>query len=212
MKRIAFTLAGAAAALALAAGADTTETYDFTGFTAVETAAGIDVEVQQADTYSVVADFERGGPEDIKIEQKGDTLHLSRKSSGMWNRGNKARVTVRVTAPNVSRLAASSGSNLRATGLSAGEVSVSASSGASVDVNGSCETLAARASSGANASLKDLLCASVTTSASSGASLSAYASASATSKTSSGASVSIYGDPEERSANTSRSGGSTSFR
>ena len=193
------------------ASADTQEVYNFSDFNELDIAAGIEVEFTQSDAYSVVADFERGGPDDIKVSQSGDRLSISRKSSRPW-KSNKARVTVRVTAPDLEAIEASSGSSLTATGLTAGDIDVSVSSGASADVSGTCATVNVSASSGGSADLKGLECANAVAKASSGGSVKAFASESADSNTSSGGSVSIWGDPARKDANVSRSGGSTDWR
>ena len=123
----------------------------------------------------VTAEFERGGPDDIKIRMDDDRLYVSRKSGGLW-KDNKARVTVFVTAPEIEELKASSGSSLKASGLTSPELEVDVSSGASVKLSGTCGELEIDASSGASLSAKELQCQSVEVSANSGASIKTYAS------------------------------------
>lgn len=197
------------AAVAFAATADTTKTYDFTGFDELDIAAGVEVKYEAANTYSVVADFSRGGPDDMKIRQDGDRLYISRKMKSGW--GDKLRVTVRVTSPELSEVEASSGSSIRARGINADDFILRVSSGASAELSGTCNELDLKVSSGGNADAKDLQCVSLSASASSGGAASAYASESATGKTSSGGSIDVWGNPPNRTSNHSISGGSTDF-
>lgn len=200
-----------AAACATPALAEKSGAYDFTGFDELDIAAGIDVEFTQADDYSVVADFQRGNEDNIKIRQDGDRLYIARKSSLPW-KNNSTKVTVRVSAPSLEAIEASSGSSLTADNVLTPEIEIDVSSGASVDLSGECDTADIRVSSGGSLSAKDFECVYVTTKASSGGSASAYASASVESNTSSGGSVTIYGNPPERETNKPVSGGSTRFR
>lgn len=212
--RKSLTIASGVAALALSAtlftaSADTTRVYNLSGFDELDIAAGVEVKFTRAPEYSITADFERGGPDDVKVRLDGDRLYLSRKSTRGW--GNKVRVKFIVTAPELNEIEASSGSSLLAEGLESGPMEIEVSSGAAISVHGECTSLEIKASSGGSANAKGLACQSVEAKASSGGSVTAYASESATSKTSSGGSVDIYGNPGSRSANKSISGGATSF-
>lgn len=204
-----FILSTVSAATAFSALADTTETYDFSGFNELDIAAGVEVKYETASTYSVVADFSRGGPDDMKIRQDGDRLYISRKMTSGW--GDKLRVTVRITSPKLNEVEASSGSSIQARGINADDFTLRVSSGASAELSGSCKELDLKVSSGGDADAKDLQCLSLSASASSGGSASAYAIESATGKTSSGGSIDVWGDPPSRTSNHSISGGSTDF-
>ena len=207
-------IASGLAALALSAtlysaSADTTQVYNLSGFDELDIAAGVEVKFTRSPEYSITAEFDRGGPDDVKVRLDGDRLYLSRKSTSGW--GNKVRVKFTVTGPDLNEIEASSGSSLLAEGLQSGQMEIEVSSGAAVSVHGECTTLEIKASSGGSANAKGLTCQSVEAKASSGGSVRAYASDSATSKTSSGGSVDIYGNPASRSANKPISGGSTDF-
>tara|TARA_R110000772_G_scaffold249784_1_gene364316 strand:- start:827 stop:1459 length:633 start_codon:yes stop_codon:yes gene_type:complete len=192
-----------------AALADSTQTYDFTGFDALDISAGVDVTYESSPEYSVVIDFEQGGPNDMKLRQDGSRLYIARKATSGWR--DKVRAKVRVTSPHLDEIEASSGSSIRATGIDSDILVLDASSGASITAEGTCGALKIVANSGGSASAKDVLCEKVAANASSGGSAAAYASAEAKSHTSSGGSVDIYGDPSDREANRPVSGGSTTF-
>lgn len=203
------TITAASAAFVMAALADTDKTYDFTGFDELDIAAGVEVSYETGDHYSVVAHFRQGGPDDMKIRQDGDRLYISKKAMSGW--GNKLRVTLNITSPELNAIEASSGSSIRASGVNAGSFALKVSSGGSAEVSGTCKDIAVKASSGGNADARDLKCESATASASSGGSVEAYASVRATSSTSSGGNVDIWGNPADRTVNNSISGGNTDF-
>ncbi|MEH6409387.1 MAG: DUF2807 domain-containing protein [Hyphomonas sp.] len=189
--------------------ADTSETYDFTGFDALDISAGVDVTYETGPDYAVVIDFEQGGPEDMKLRQDGSRLYISRKATSGWR--DRVRAKVRVSSPHLNEIEASSGSSIRASGLNSEILVLDASSGASIKADGKCGSLKIVANSGGVASAKSVTCQKVAANASSGGSVRAYASEQAKSHTSSGGSVDIYGDPESRENNRSVSGGSTNF-
>lgn len=203
------TLSAIFAATACTAWAGTTETYDFSGFDELDISAGVEVIYEASNNFSVVADFSRGGPDDMKIRQDGDRLYISRKMKSGW--GDKLRVTVRVTSPELNAIEASSGSSIEATGISADDFDLKVSSGASAELSGTCGNLDLKVSSGGRADAKDLHCRTLTATAGSGGSADAYASESATGKTSTGGSIDVWGNPPVRTANHSISGGSTDF-
>ena len=192
-----------------AALADSTKTYDFTGFDALDISAGVDVTYESGPDYTVVIDFKQGGPDDMKLRQDGSRLYIARKATSGWR--DKVRAKVRVTSPHLEEIEASSGASIRATGIDSDILVLDASSGASIKAEGKCGSLKIVANSGGSASAKKLVCQKAAANASSGGSATAYASAEAKSHTSSGGSVDIYGDPADREANHSVSGGSTTF-
>lgn len=192
-----------------AAVADSTQTYDFTGFDELDISAGVDVTYEAGPGYAVVIDFKQGGPDDMKLRQDGSRLYIARKATSGWR--DKVRAKVRVTSPHLEEIEASSGSSIRATGIDSDILVLDASSGASIKAEGKCGSLKIVANSGGSASAKDVVCQKVAANASSGGSARAYASTEAKSHTSSGGSVDIYGDPADREANRSVSGGSTTF-
>ena len=190
--------------------AGTSQSYDYTGFDELDISAGVDVTYESGPEYSVIIDFENGGPDDMKLRQDGSRLYIARKMISNW-RDDKVRAKVRVTSPAMTEIEASSGSSIRASGLEADILVLDASSGASIKANGKCGSLKIVANSGGSADGQNVTCEKVAANASSGGSVSASASLEAHSHTSRGGSVDIYGNPQQREQNKSMSGGSTSF-
>jgi Putative auto-transporter adhesin, head GIN domain len=210
MHTISISILALAALAAPGAFAETTKTYDLKGFDEIQVAAGMEAEFVTAPTYSVVLTFLRGDPDNVIVKMDGTRLKISHKASFGWN--NRVQAKARISGPGLKAIDASSGAELTVTGLNATTLSIGVSSGASVDVSGTCDTLVFSASSGADADLKDLVCETAAINASSGASATITATQSATSDASSGASVDVYGNPASRKANKSMSGGETTFR
>lgn len=184
--------------------------HTYTGFSKVDVSAGVEVVLAQGG-FDVTAETTEGqGFDKLIVEVNGDTLRISRKPQ-TWNMGGGPRYRVSVSAPAYSELDISSGASLRGDGLRLNALEVDVSSGASVQLGGTCSSLDLDMSSGASFSGDDLRCESATVDASSGASAHAFASRVAKGSASSGASVSFSGNPSQVERDTS-SGGSVSAR
>jgi len=225
MLRRTLLLSAVGLALALPASAET-KPYDMKNFSALDASAGVTIIFEEGETQSIIAENRDGNFDRLRIENRGDTLFIGRKNTGLFSR-NKQNYTVRITAPSVYGIEASSGATVTATGVSGDDVELSASSGASIDVKsieardisleansgsrlnakGTCTDADLSASSGANISAGDLVCISVNADASSGSSIHAYASQSVAGEASSGASIRVKGSPAQIDKNRS-SGGS----
>lgn len=193
-----------ATATALTAFADE-QNFSFSDFDSVEASAGVDVVLRQGD-YSVRAEGSEKALERLKVEKRGRTLHIGRRNT-TFSWGTTGPVTVTVSAPNYAGLSASSGSDVSGSGLRLTDVSVSVSSGADMELAGSCEELTVSVSSGSDFDGEDLHCQNVTASASSGADANVWAARSLVGSASSGGDIDVYGEPESITKNTS-SGGS----
>lgn len=207
---IAFALPGAALAA--------TRNYDTGAFEKVSVSAGIEVEITSGPNRSVVAENRSGDFEDLKISVEGDTLHIGRPSGSWFSRmfsGSRPDYKVRVVAPVLRSLSASSGAEVDARGSFEGDISITASSGSEVDaagirggnvkastssgsdidLAGSCISFEAHASSGSDLDADDLKCENVTLQASSGSDVSVYASKRVGGNASSGSDVLVRGRP-----------------
>lgn len=194
-----------AGATALAAFADE-QNFSFSDFDSVEASAGVDVVLRQGN-YSVRAEGSEKALERLKVEKRGDTLHIGRRNTSGFNWSSGGSVTVTVSAPGYTAISASSGSDVSGSGLNLTDVSVSVSSGADMELAGSCEELTVSVSSGSDFDGEDLHCQNVTASASSGADANVWAARSLVGSASSGGDIDVYGEPESITKNTS-SGGS----
>lgn len=194
-----------ASAVALPAFADK-QTFSISGFDSVEASAGVDVILRQGG-FSVEADGSEKALERLKIEKRGDSLHISRRSGGGLNWGTSGKVTVTVTAPRYVALSASSGSDVEGSDLDLKDVTISVSSGADMELSGSCDALTVSVSSGSDFEGEGLHCQTVTASASSGADADVWAARSVVGDASSGGDIDVHGQPASITKNTS-SGGS----
>ena len=206
---LAFPLAGCVVGGAMGQTYSETQRHTYTNFDKVDVSAGVEAIVSQG-AFDVKAETVDGENFDnLIVEVRGDTLHISRKMNMMnWN-GPKYRVTV--SAPTYTAFEASSGSHLEGGNLALKDLSIDVSSGASVDLAGACGELDLDISSGAHFDGADLRCATAMVDASSGASANAFASQLADGEASSGANVTFHGKPQQVREDTS-SGGSVQAR
>lgn len=204
-----------------------TKNYTVGDFNQIDVSAGVEVIFQAGETQSIVAENTNGKFEKLILETRGDTLVISRKSQSWFGGRNRERYKVVVTAPAVSSVEASSGANVKATGIigdqvalsvssgaslfaaniEAGYVDLEASSGSDLDAFGTCDKADFSSSSGASIDADELVCNSIDASASSGSSVRAHATVKVEGTASSGASVKVVGGATEISKDKS-SGGS----
>ncbi|MBI1340158.1 hypothetical protein GC169_08120 [bacterium] len=182
--------------------------YNLSGFKRIDVSAGVDVVVRQG-PFSIEAQESRGDFDDLRIELKGDRLEIGRK--GMMRMWSRKSYSVTVSAPELTRLEASSGASISARDITAGDIRVEASSGSDIEISGTCDRLEVESSSGADVNARDLKCRDVMADASSGADIRAFASQNAKGEASSGADIDFFGEPATRDFKKS-SGGDVSFR
>lgn len=211
---------GTAAFLSLSSQAVIAEetTYDFSGFTRIKVAEGIDVTIVSGTSeYRVTA--EAGGltgTSPLKITQQDNQLTIKRKQSwsplmGIFD----GQLKVTVELPELAYLSVhadaqamlsgkvstevefdlSSGSTLAAKGIETEAIIIEVSSGSEIDITGQCQRLNVKASSGGQVDAYDLRCAEVRASASSGADVNVTATQRLNAKASSGGDVSVRGNP-----------------
>ncbi len=186
----------AASILAISAAQAETKTYDFDGFTIVKAAAGVDVEITVGGAYSVRAEGDPKQLEKLKMQLSGDTLKIARKRSGGWFQNNRrSDFTIYITTPVLEGVEVSSGAEVNADAIDAGEFRASVSSGADASLSGRCAMIDASASTGADLDAAELQCETANASVSTGADLRLYASSSIKASASTGGDITVYGGP-----------------
>lgn len=207
-----------------------TRTFDVGSFTNIDISAGLDLEFQEGASQSVTVENTKGDFSDIEVLVRGDTLVLKRKKNMNWGQ-RRQRYGISVSAPMISGLEASSGSDVSGSGMSGEAISIDVSSGADVSVtgvnggtvtidtssgsdatvSGSCVTVRADASSGSDLEARDLICQNGEADASSGSDIAIHVTGSVRADASSGGDVDVYGGPTDVTTDKS-SGGSVSIR
>jgi hypothetical protein len=210
MSRTILALAAFAAASVSAANAEE-KRYQISGFTSVSASAGTDVSVVVGGDYSVVATGDAKALERLRVELDGKELSIGRKPQTGWNFKRTGPVEIKVTMPALDGADVSSGASLDVTGVDAGALAVEASSGGSLEIDGTCDALTLDVSSGGSIDGDELKCGTANADASSGGSADLYASESLMADASSGGSLSVSGSPKQVSKDTS-SGGSVSVK
>ncbi len=197
---------GVIAAAAVTAAYADEQSFSITGFDEIDASAGVNVILKQGG-YSIRADGSEKALERLRVEKRGDTLHIGRRSNGAFNWGSSGKVTVTVSAPDYQAVEASSGADVAGANLELTSIVVSVSSGADVELAGSCDDLTVSVSSGSDFDGEQLRCQTVTASASSGADANVWAARSVVGSASSGGDIDVHGQPASITRNTS-SGGS----
>ncbi len=207
-------------------------TYDVGAFNNIDISAGLDLEFTAGEAQSISVENAKGDFSDIEVIVRGDTLVLKRKKNMNWGWNRKRlRYGITVSAPQISGLEASSGSDVSGRNMSGSEIRIDVSSGSDVtvagvdggtvmietssgsdaSVSGTCVTVRADSSSGSDLDARDLRCQNGYADASSGSDISIYVTGSVDADASSGADVDVYGSPTDVQSDKS-SGGSVSIR
>lgn len=190
---------------AFRASAETRNYGSLTGFNEISSSAGVNVVLKQG-PYSVTAEERDGNFDKLVLETRGSKLVIGRKNE-WFSFGGGPRYTVTVSAPDITAISASSGSDLDGKGISFRNLEVHISSGADVRLDGQCAELEVHVSSGADFKGEGLKCETARVSASSGAGAHAFATKVAKGDASSGGGVTFHGAPAQLEKHTS-SGGS----
>lgn len=227
-------LTAASVAVLLIAGTASAETrsYDVGSFTAIDASAGLDVTFTTGSEQSVTVENRKGNFSDIEVLVKNDTLVLKRTKKNNWGWGKKReRYRVSVSAPLISNIEASSGSDVKGSGLSGDSIFIDVSSGADVSVesvtggtvrlesssgsdltiSGTCNEVRADSSSGSDINAGNLVCTNGRAEASSGSDITIHVTGRVSADVSSGADVNVRGGPTEVDTDKS-SGGSVNIR
>jgi len=207
-----------------------TETRELDRFTAVEVSGNIKLTLIQSDEHKAEIELIKGDLSKLVTEVRGKTLKLKFKNKEGWNwGGNQNKAAITLYFKDLEYLDASAGASVGGEEtIQSDEMSVDASSGASIRIDLECSTLDVDVSSGASLRLAgntgnqkvdvssgasyngvDMISETVKIEASSGASAKVFASKEINADASSGGSIRYKGDPAKTNIDPGRySGGS----
>jgi len=205
--------------------AQETQIRKVSGFIGIEVSEGIKVTLTMGDEEKVEVFADKEYIDKVITEVNGNDLEIYIKGNNNWNKGRK--IEVKVTAKDINKIHASSGSSLTTTNkIKTNELKISVSSGAGANVECEVDYVFTDASSGANAKIKgntnhfggtassgssisanDLKAQKAKADVSSGASIKIHAVKEIKAEASSGGSVKYSGSPEIKDIHKS-SGGS----
>lgn len=162
MKKLAIQTAAFAGVLALLSGCNehhgpvATETRPLTGFSAIDLEGAARVQI----TVGAPNALELEGPADIleriRTEVRGDTLVIDSRLR-VWLRNTSARVTLRISTPELKALRLGGGNEIRIEGYSGGESSIKAEGAANISATGALDRVVVRMSGAGNVNLRDLV-------------------------------------------------------
>lgn len=193
-------------------------TYDTGRFDAIEISGGIHVDVVPGPDTRVVAETSGADFDHLLIRVEKGVLRIGRPARNWFSFRRRADYQVRVQAPALRSISASSGSRVTVDGgeLAADAFSLHASSGSNLDVqisrgnavtangssgsriylSGNCQSIRVQVSSGAHVDAEDLRCRKADVAASSGSNVSVAASEGVAGNATSGAHVKVRGKPQ----------------
>jgi hypothetical protein len=130
-----------------------TESRSVGEFTAVDVSEGLRVEITVGTPFAVEADFDDNLLENLQIEVRGRTLHISCDPNCDPSRG----AVVRITMPEIVSIDASAGSRVEAGVVSGDRLELKASAGSRINVRGSVDELEIDGSAGSRIEAEDLV-------------------------------------------------------
>lgn len=187
------------------------ENRNLSGFTGISSSSSIDVEVQQGTEFEVTAEADDNLIQNLKTKVEGDKLKIYIGDNVSVRNGT---FRVKVTAPEINYLKASSSSSIDVTGtlksggkiemycsssaditadVDAPDVKADASSSATITLSGRTKNLFAEASSSAEVNAYELLSENTTANASSSGSTDVFASVALKAKASSSGDINYRG-------------------
>ena len=197
-----------------------TRSIELPAFTALDISSGIDAIVTVGSTQSITAEAkDKRLLDDLQLKVEGNTLKAYYDWSffDIFSFGDRDQIKLTITVPALTKVEASAGSDVEATGVTgdalefgsssgadltlravAGKaIDLNASSGAGLKIDGTCVDGKANSSSGSDLDAEHLLCATMDANASSGSDLDVHASKSIKANASSGSDLTVYGNPAE---------------
>ena len=205
MKQVFLAGLGAAVLLGGSVLAQDEQTVPVEAFDRINVGGGFDVEIVAGDTPGVRLRGDAADFEDLEISVRGGLLEVEQ-GSGFFTRRRSLDLVVEITVSELRELDVNRGVSARAHDLVLGDLDLQVSTGGSLRLSGSCDTLEADVSTGGYANAGDLVCANVDARGSTGGELRAHATQSASGRASMGASIRIYGSPSRYEFRTSMGG------
>lgn len=201
-----FLMGATAAVLATGmAAAQDSRDVDVEAFDSIDAGGGMRLVVTVGEAHSVRLTGDADDFDDVEISVRRGELNIDQ-DTGWFGRRHGLDVTVEVTLPAVDELDMGRGISAEVSGVSAGELWIDVSTGARLEVAGTCADLEADLSTGAVLVASDLVCENVDIDASTGAAGRVHASDSASARASTGADLRISGSPERRDSRASLGG------
>jgi len=164
-------LAAAASLSSLALAQSTSDARAIDSFEQLDAGGNFDLRFEPSETASIRFEGDVDDIDDINIDMDGDRLEVRQDGRRFFRIGRRRNldVTVIVTGPGVERFEFSRGVDANVSGLALDSVSIHASTGADLEIDGRCESARIHVSTGANIDGRNLICESIRAHASTGA-------------------------------------------
>lgn len=167
-------LAPAILALAFAAAPASAETRSLSGFEGVQARDGVEVVVSIGERYRV--DVTGSDAARVRTRVNGDTLEISQLNRSWWGGTHHLDAVIHVVMPRIDSLSAARGAEVRATNITARDMSISAAMGGVIEISGACSDLDASVAMGGVLNAEGFQCQNADVSASMGGVAEVFAS------------------------------------
>jgi hypothetical protein len=138
-----------------------TQTRELSGFNAIDMEGAARLEISVGSPYSVELEAPAEVLERVKTEIRGETLAIESRAKDWFPSGGRARVTLRISTPELTSLRLGGGNDVVVQGYAGGESSIKVEGAANIEARGELESLVVRMSGAGQADLSELIAARV---------------------------------------------------
>jgi len=176
-------------------GPEISQTFDLTGFDAIDISGVYDVEVEVGSEFSIRLEGPQREMDHVRVELDGNSLELAQKKA-KWRWKNRKGVDAFITLPALNELDVSGVSDVNVKGVSSENFKLNVSGVADINVEGRCNYIEARISGVSDVDARALECQDAEVKMSGVGDLEIYTSASIDANVSGVGDVTVYGTPE----------------
>ncbi len=133
------------------------ETREVGQFGAIDMEGAARLEIEVGPRESVVIEARQRTLERIRTEVRGDTLHITSRTSGWFVGEGRSRATIRITVPALESLSVEGGNDVRLSGIDGGALSIRAEGAAHIKGEGRLEELTVQMSGAGHVNLSRLV-------------------------------------------------------
>lgn len=138
-----------------------TQTRELSGFNAIDMEGAARLEISVGAPYSVELEAPADVLERVKTEVRGETLAIESRAKDWFPSGGRARVTLRISTPELTSLRLGGGNDVAVQGYDGGESSIKVEGAANIEARGELDRLVVRMSGAGQADLSELIAARV---------------------------------------------------
>jgi Putative auto-transporter adhesin, head GIN domain len=133
------------------------ETREVGEFDSIDMEGAARIEISVGSPESLTIEAREDVAKRVKVEVRGDTLHIKSKPKDWFISNGRPRVTLRITVPRLESLQLEGGNDVRLTGFDGGESRIRAQGAAHIKAKGRLDELTVHMAGAGHADLSDLI-------------------------------------------------------